>query len=61
MSARSWKQFRAGWRAGCPFGSGSNALVLAKDGQTLYVANGTNNCVAVVRLGTKAGARSNIR
>ena len=39
-----------------PFGSGCNALVLGKDGQTLYVANGTNNCVAVVKLGTKAGA-----
>jgi YVTN family beta-propeller protein len=41
-----------------PFGSGCNALVLAKDGQTLYVANGTNNCVAVIKLGTKAGAVS---
>jgi YVTN family beta-propeller protein len=34
-----------------PFGSGSNALALSPDGATLYVANGTNNCVAVVRLG----------
>jgi len=33
-----------------PFGSGSNALALSPDGATLYVANGTNNCVAVVRL-----------
>jgi YVTN family beta-propeller protein len=33
-----------------PFGSGSNALALSPDGGTLYVANGTNNCVAVVRL-----------
>jgi YVTN family beta-propeller protein len=33
-----------------PFGSGCNALALAPDGGTLYVANGTNNCVAVVRL-----------
>jgi YVTN family beta-propeller protein len=34
-----------------PFGSGCNALALSPDGGTLYVANGTNNCVAVVRLG----------
>jgi YVTN family beta-propeller protein len=33
-----------------PFGSGSNALALSSDGGSLYVANGTNNCVAVVRL-----------
>ncbi len=39
-----------------PFGSGCNALVLARDGRTLLVANGTNNCVAVVKLGTRAGA-----
>jgi YVTN family beta-propeller protein len=37
-----------------PFGSGANAVALAPDGSTLYVANGTNNCVAVVRLGRKA-------
>jgi YVTN family beta-propeller protein len=37
-----------------PFGSGSNALALSPDGGTLYVANGTNNCVAVVRLGAHA-------
>src|SRR5262249_40352854 len=37
-----------------PFGSGSNALALSPDGGTLYVANGTNNCVAVVALGSKA-------
>ncbi|HWB02447.1 MAG TPA: alkaline phosphatase family protein [Verrucomicrobiales bacterium] len=37
-----------------PFGSGSNALALSPDGTTLYVANGTNNCVAVVALGAKA-------
>ena len=34
-----------------PFGSGSNALAVSPDGTTLYVANGTNNCVAVVALG----------
>ncbi|HEX4591122.1 MAG TPA: beta-propeller fold lactonase family protein, partial [Gemmataceae bacterium] len=37
-----------------PFGSGSNALALSPDSGTLYVANGTNNCVAVVRLGRLA-------
>jgi YVTN family beta-propeller protein len=36
-----------------PFGSGSNAVALSPDGGTLYVANGTNNCVAVVRLSAK--------
>jgi YVTN family beta-propeller protein len=40
--------------AGLPFGSGANALALSPDGSTLYVANGTNNCLAVVRLGQKA-------
>jgi DNA-binding beta-propeller fold protein YncE len=33
-----------------PFGSGSNALALSKDGGTLHVANGGNNAVAVVAL-----------
>jgi YVTN family beta-propeller protein len=37
-----------------PFGSGANALALSPDGNTLYVANGTNNCIAVVRLGAQA-------
>jgi YVTN family beta-propeller protein len=37
-----------------PFGSGPNALALSPDGGTLYVANGTNNCLAVVRLGKHA-------
>jgi YVTN family beta-propeller protein len=37
-----------------PFGSGANAVALAPDGATLWVANGTNNCVAAVRLGKKA-------
>ncbi|MBI1913686.1 MAG: hypothetical protein HYS12_02860 [Planctomycetes bacterium] len=34
-----------------PFGSGCNAVALGPNGGTLYVANGTNNCIAVVRLG----------
>jgi YVTN family beta-propeller protein len=33
-----------------PFGSGSNALAIGPDGGTLYVANGSNNCIGVVRL-----------
>jgi YVTN family beta-propeller protein len=37
-----------------PFGSGCNALALSPDGGTLYVANGSNNCVAVVSLGFRA-------
>ena len=37
-----------------PFGSGSNALAISDDGTTLYVANGTNNCIAVIRLGSKS-------
>jgi YVTN family beta-propeller protein len=39
-----------------PFGSGCNALALSPGGETLYVANGTNNCIAVVRLGARATA-----
>jgi YVTN family beta-propeller protein len=34
-----------------PFGSGANAVALGDAGRTLFVANGTNICVAVVRLG----------
>src|SRR5205823_9263082 len=40
-----------------PFGSGCNAVALSPDGGTLYVANGSNNCVAVVSLGFKASER----
>ncbi len=36
------------------FGSMPNALALAKDGKTLYVANGGNNAVAVVDLASYA-------
>jgi YVTN family beta-propeller protein len=38
-----------------PFGTGSNAVALSPDGQSLLVANGTGNCVAVVALGALAG------
>jgi YVTN family beta-propeller protein len=34
-----------------PFGSGCNALALSPLGHILCVANGSNNCIAVVRLG----------
>jgi len=37
-----------------PFGTGSNAVTISADGLTLYVANGTGNCIAVVQLGKKA-------
>ena len=37
-----------------PFGSGSNALALSADGATLYVANGTNNCLAVIALAARS-------
>ncbi len=39
-----------------PIGSGSNALALSPNGGTLYVANGTNNCIAVVRLGSRSSS-----
>lgn len=37
-----------------PFGSGCNAVAVDSTGTRLYVANGTNNCVAVVELGRLA-------
>lgn len=37
-----------------PFGSGSNALILGPTGFDLFVANGTNNCLAHVLLSQKA-------
>jgi YVTN family beta-propeller protein len=40
-----------------PFGSGSNALAINRSGDTLYVANGTNNCIAVVQLGASSSSR----
>jgi hypothetical protein len=39
-----------------PFGSGPNALALGLDGSRLYVANGTNNAIAVVDLGPRAAS-----
>ena len=39
-----------------PFGTGSNAVALSPDGRTLYVANGTGNCVAVVIAGGRRRA-----
>ncbi len=44
-----------------PFGSGSNALAVSPDGTTLYVANGTNNCIAVVALGSVDAPGQEIR
>ena len=41
-----------------PFGTGSNAVAVSADGNGLFVANGTGNCVAVVMLGMKAGGRA---
>ena len=38
-----------------PFGSGSNAVAVSPDGSTLFVANGTNNCVVVIALGNFSG------
>ena len=37
-----------------PFGSGSNALALSRDEKFLYVANGGNNAIAVIRLGARS-------
>jgi len=39
---------------GLPFGSMPNGLALSPDGGTLYVANGGNNAIAVVRLDDSA-------
>ena len=36
------------------FGSAPNALAVSPDGKYLYVSNGTNNAIAVVRLGGRA-------
>lgn len=35
-----------------PFGSSPNALTISQDGKTLYVANGTNNAVCVIQIGS---------
>jgi YVTN family beta-propeller protein len=42
-----------------PFGSGCDAVTLSPDGGTLYVANGSNNCLAVVELGGAVGGKIN--
>ncbi|MCK5461606.1 MAG: bifunctional YncE family protein/alkaline phosphatase family protein, partial [Bacteroidales bacterium] len=34
-----------------PFGSGPNALTISQDGKILYVANGTDNAICVIRVG----------
>lgn len=38
--------------AGLPFGSSPNALAISADGQTLYVANGTDNAICTIQLGS---------
>jgi len=42
-------------RSSLPFGSAPNALAVSPDDRTLYVANGTDNAIAVVALGQNAG------
>lgn len=37
-----------------PFGSGPNALTISQDGKMLYVANGTDNAICVIRIGTSS-------
>jgi YVTN family beta-propeller protein len=39
-----------------PFGSGSNAVAINPAGTTLFVANGTGNCLAVIGLGRGSSA-----
>ena len=34
-----------------PFGSGPNAMAISQDGKMLFVANGTDNAVCVIRVG----------
>ncbi|HEY3371546.1 MAG TPA: bifunctional YncE family protein/alkaline phosphatase family protein [Prolixibacteraceae bacterium] len=40
------------------WGDSPNGLALAKDDQTLYVANGMDNALAVIELGQKSGSQS---
>jgi len=40
------------------WGDSPNGMGLSKDGKTLYVANGMDNAVAVVELGSKSGGNS---
>jgi YVTN family beta-propeller protein len=44
-----------------PFGSGTNALALKPGRGILYAANGTNNCVAVIRLSAALGGPDTLR
>jgi YVTN family beta-propeller protein len=44
-----------------PFGSGSNALALDPSEKILYVANGSNNCLAIINLGTGARERVTLK
>ncbi len=43
-----------------PFGSSPNAIQISKDDGTLYVANGTDNAICVVALGSAAGAHGTV-
>lgn len=49
------EEFPVRMRNSLPFGSAPNALAVSPDDQTLYVANGTDNAIAVVALGQNAG------
>jgi len=42
------------------FGDSPNALCLSRDGKSLYVANGMDNALAVIKLGKKATTKSSI-
>ena len=41
-----------------PFGSAPNAVTITADGNTLFVANGTDNAICCVELGRKSGGSS---
>jgi hypothetical protein len=47
--------------AGLPFGSAPNGLALGPDGQSLFVALGGNNAVAVVSLAKSSGGKSEVK
>lgn len=48
-SDRIVETIRLSWLAGDPFGASPNALAFDAKGETLFVANGTQNAIAVVR------------